>query len=310
MGNAKPSRFVIDWGTSNFRAYRFAEDGRVAETHQAPCGILSVSERGFAAVLQQQIGHWLKRGDQLYFSGMITSRNGWIETPYVDAPAGLGDLARAAVHKTGEGDTQHFFLPGVCMRSPHADVMRGEEIQVFGSLAPDEHSAEVILPGTHSKWVRVEDGKLTHFTTHMTGEVFAVMRQHSILGRLMPEALQPMRPEAFLRGVARSQSDHADGLLHDLFTARSMVLLEQMPADDCADYLSGVLIGHEIRAGRAGANRSSIQRQEPIILVGDEALCRRYEMALIACDPSLRARVRLGPQQASVEGFARLNAFL
>ena len=196
------------------------------------------------------------------------------------------------------------------MRSPHADVMRGEEIQVFGSLAPDENSAEVILPGTHSKWVRVEHGKLTHFTTHMTGEVFAVMRQHSILGRLMPEALLPMRPEAFLRGVARSQSDHTDGLLHDLFTARSMVLLEQMPADDCADYLSGVLIGHEIRAGLAGANRSSIQRQEPIILVGDEALCRRYEIALIACDPSLRTRVRLGPQQASVEGFARLNAFL
>jgi 2-dehydro-3-deoxygalactonokinase len=305
MAKTKPSRFVIDWGTSNFRAYRFAQDGQVAETHQAACGILNVTDRDFAAVLQQQIGHWLKHGDQLYFSGMITSRNGWIETPYVEAPASLGDLASQAVQRTGENETHLFFLPGVCMRHPHADVMRGEEIQVFGSLAADEHSAIVILPGTHSKWVQVEAGALQRFTTHMTGEVFAVMRQHSILGRLMPEGGHAMRPDAFLSGVARANALQSDGLLHDLFTARSMVLLEQMPADACADYLSGVLIGHEIRAGLART-----RTQGPLILVGDEALCRRYEMALIACDPALRSRVRLGPAQASVEGFARLNAFL
>ena len=302
---AKPSRFVIDWGTSNFRAYRFAEDGSLAETHQAACGILSVADRTFAAVLQQQIGHWFRPGDMLYFSGMITSRNGWVETPYVDAPASLRDLAAQAVHMAGERDTHLFFLPGVCMRSPHADVMRGEEIQVFGSLAADEDAATVILPGTHSKWVEVENHSLKQFTTHMTGEVFAVLRQHSILGRLMPEGIHPMRPDAFLAGVARSQAKQPDGLLHDLFTARSMVLLEQMPAEDCADYLSGLLIGHEIRSGLAKATAKG-----PVILVGDEALCQRYEKALFACDPSLKGRLRHGPPQASVEGFARLNAYL
>ena len=306
MGDAaNPSRFVIDWGTSNFRAYRFALDGSLAETHQAPCGILSMADRDFAAVLQEQIGHWLHRGDRLYFSGMITSRNGWVETPYVDAPASLRDLAAQAVQMAGEGETHLFFLPGVCMRSPHADVMRGEEIQVFGCLEKDEHNATVILPGTHSKWVQVRAGALDHFTTHMTGEVFAVMRQHSILGRLIPEGTHAMRHEAFLAGVARAQSAQPDGLLHDLFTARSMVLLEQMQADDCADYLSGLLIGHEIRADLVKSDGAG-----PMILVGDESLCRRYETALLACDPALRSRLRMGAAQASVEGFARLNAYL
>lgn len=299
------ARFVIDWGTSNFRAYRFAADGRVAETHQAPCGILSVADKQFAAVLQEQIGHWLHAGDALYFSGMITSRNGWIETPYVDAPARLQDLAAQAVRVAGADGQTLFFLPGVCMRSPAADVMRGEEIQVFGSLAQDEHTATVILPGTHSKWVRVEAGCLQAFTTHMTGEVFGVMRQHSILGRLMEDMPQAFRPDAFLNGVARSAEGQSAGLLHDLFTTRSRVLLEQMPAYDCADYLSGLLIGHEIRAGLAGASP-----QGPIILVGEEALCHRYQIALKACDPAGQSRVRLGPPQASVEGFARLNTYL
>ena len=299
------SRFVVDWGTSNFRAYRFAEDGSIAETHQAPCGILSVADRHFADVLNQQIGHWLQAGDTLYFSGMITSRNGWVETPYVDAPASLRDLAHKAVHVAGDGGQTLFFLPGVCMRIPSADVMRGEEIQVFGSLAKDEQDATVILPGTHSKWVKVEGGSLKNFTTHMTGEVFAVLRQHSILGRLMPADLDGFRQDAFLAGVARSAHGQSAGLLHDLFTARSTVLLEHMPVEDCADYLSGLLIGHEVRAGLmrdAGHG--------PIILVGDEALCRRYHMGLMACDAALQPRVRMGPSQASVEGFARLNTFL
>ena len=299
------ARFVIDWGTSNFRAYRFAPDGRVAETHQAPCGILSVADQQFAAVLQQQIGHWLYEGDVLYFSGMITSRNGWVETPYVDAPACLKDLAEGAVKVAGDHGQTLFFLPGVCMRSPTADVMRGEEIQVFGSLADDEHTATVVLPGTHSKWVQVEAGRLQHFTTHMTGEVFGVMRQHSILGRLMPDTPQVFRQDAFLNGVARSALGQSLGLLHDLFTTRSTVLLEQMPAEDCADYLSGLLIGHEIRAGLASA-----PAQGPIILVGEAALCQRYKIALQASDPALSSRVRMGPPQASVEGFARLYTIL
>ena len=299
------SRFVIDWGTSNFRAYRFGGDGRVAETHQAPCGILSVADRNFAGVLKQQIGHWLQAGDALYFSGMITSRNGWIETPYVDAPASLEDLARQSLRIAGDDGQALFFLPGVCMRSPAADVMRGEEIQVFGCLERDERNATVILPGTHSKWVQVENAALQQFTTHMTGEVFAVLKQHSILGRLMPEGSQEMRTEAFLRGVERSAPSASAGLLHDLFTARSMGLLAPMPAEDCADYLSGLLIGHEIRAGLASA-----ARQGSVILVGDAVLCGRYQVALTACDPALRERVRMGPSQASVEGFARLNAFL
>ena len=296
------SRFVIDWGTSNFRAYRFGEDGQIAQTHHAPCGILTVEDKNFAAVLHAQIGSWLHPGDQLYFSGMITSRNGWIETPYVDAPARLEDLARHAVHCPGEAGQDYLFLPGVCMRQPTADVMRGEEIQVFGSLREGEQDATVILPGTHSKWVRVQAGILQHFVTHMTGEVFAVMKHHSILGRLMADAPQELDQEAFLKGVAQAKSTPSAGLLHDLFTARSAVLLEQLPARSCQDYLSGLVIGHECVAGLQGTLSAGA-----VVLVGDAGLCQRYHMALLACDPHLSSRLRMGPAEASVTGFMRLH---
>ena len=128
---SKRHRLVVDWGTSNFRCYRFDDQGQVAQSHQAAAGILSVTDRDFESVLQREIGAWIAPDMDVYFSGMITSRNGWIETPYVEAPAHLADLARAAVVREGKNGVLMHFLPGVSMLSPSPDVMRGEEIQVL-----------------------------------------------------------------------------------------------------------------------------------------------------------------------------------
>ena len=290
-------RIVVDWGTSNFRAYRFDDRGALTETHQAQAGILSVTPGGFEAVLEREIGGWLDGSAEVFLSGMITSRNGWVETPYVEMPATLEALAAGAVHRRTARGTALHFLPGVAARVPLPDVMRGEEIQIFGSIAPGE-SATLVLPGTHSKWARVEAGRLVAYRTFMTGEMFAVLKGHSILGRLMPQ--EPVgSPEAFAAGVRQAGVDTSAGLLNDVFTTRSGALLATFPPAEIADRLSGILIGHEIAGGLKLGWPS-----DDLILVGDEDLCARYGQALAL----LGKASRMGPKHATVEGFTRLGA--
>jgi 2-dehydro-3-deoxygalactonokinase len=292
------ARLVVDWGTSNFRCYRFAPDGTVAQTHQAAAGILSVTDRDFADVLQREIGSWISPDMDIFLSGMITSRNGWIETPYVEAPARLADLARAAVVVEADKGVRMYFLPGVAMHSPTPDVMRGEEIQVFGVVEEFE-TATVILPGTHSKWVEVRDGALQRFSSFMTGEVFGVLKTHSILGRLMSDASGESDEQAFIDGVRQVSRHETVGLLHDIFTTRSGVLLGQLPAQDSAGRLSGLLIGHEIRDGLAAYPVTG-----RLLIVGDAFLARRYQRALA----EFGITAELGSPLASVDGFSRLSA--
>lgn len=297
-GRNPANRIIVDWGTSNFRAYRFAASGEIAGTHQAACGILSVENGEFEATLLREIGGWITQESEIYLSGMITSRNGWLETPYIEAPARLSDIKAQARVSHLQSGARMLFLPGICQRSPTPDVMRGEEIQVFGSITPSE-DATLILPGTHSKWVRVEAGQLAAFRTFMTGEIFAVLKAHSILGRLIPGEPAVPDVDAFLKGVRRANDAASAGLLHEIFTTRSGVLLGQLEPSAIAETLSGLVIGAEIAGGRAlgWADRS-------LVLVGEDALCARYALALEA----LGLSARLAPPQATVEGFRRLAA--
>lgn len=289
-------RIIIDWGTSNFRAYRFAEDGQISGTHHAACGFLSVEKGAFEATLMREIGSWIDGNSEIFLSGMITSRNGWLETPYIEAPATLADLRAGARSLVLANGARLSFLPGVCMRAPTPDVMRGEEIQVFGSIAPEE-TATLILPGTHSKWVRVEEGRLAAFRTFMTGELFATLKAHTILGRLIPADGAGRDDAAFVKGIRQANAAESAGILHELFTARSGVLLGALAPGAIADFLSGLLIGAEISGGVAlgWADR-------PLVLVGEAGLCARYRLALEA----LGLACRIGPAEATVAGFRRL----
>jgi 2-dehydro-3-deoxygalactonokinase len=291
------ARIIVDWGTSSFRAYRFGGDGGIAQVHQARTGIMTVEGGAFEDALFREIGPWLAADSDVFLSGMITSRNGWLETPYVETPATLGALAAGARSLEARNGAALRFLPGVCQREPSPDVMRGEEIQVFGCVRPGD-DATVVLPGTHSKWVTVRDGVITGFRSFMTGELFAVMQQHSILGRLIPENA-PADRTAFLAGVRQALRPGSAGLLNDLFTARSGALLERFPATEIAERLSGLIIGHEIAGGLAlGWTGGDIK------VVGDPALVERYLAALRAAGLSASA----GPANAAVEGFRRLGA--
>jgi 2-dehydro-3-deoxygalactonokinase len=243
----------LDWGTTSFRAYLVNSEGAVTDQVSAAEGILAVKDGAFEHALEQRISAWDK-SLPLIASGMITSRQGWVELPYVDCPAGPQDLAKSIHTKLlASGRTVHF-LTGLHLKSQTLghDVMRSEETQVFGAL--DTGAKHFVTPGTHSKWIDVEDDKITNFATYVTGETFAVMKAHSILGRLMANDVDD--EHAFLKGIDRAFADPA-GLLHNLFSARSLALYQELASDKISSYLSGLIIGAEI--GHAISMRDSTQ---------------------------------------------------
>lgn len=271
----------LDWGTSSLRAYRLDADGAVAEVRTRPWGIRQLPEGGFDAALAELTTGWpaLPR----LACGMVGSRNGWCEVPYLDLPADVRALGRA-LHPfaAGDGRTLHL-VPG--LRNPRGpDVMRGEETQLFGALARDPSlaaHATFVLPGTHSKWASVHDGAVVDFSTAMTGELFALLRQHSILGAGTGDGAAD--PEAFARGVVAARDSGATGGLSRLFSTRALMLDGTLAPASVADYLSGLLLGEELRAQLASGR---FRVDTPIQLIGDAALCARYRAAAVHFDLS------------------------
>lgn len=269
----------LDWGTTSFRAYRIDADGAVVERRMAPRGILQVEGGAFEAALNEEIGDWLAAAPDIpvLASGMITSRQGWLEAPYVGCPAGADGLAAGLVHHDTTGGRTIRFVPGISVIGADGvpDVIRGEETQVVGALQDPAASALMVLPGTHSKWVVVEAGRITAFATFMTGEVFGVMKAHSILGRLM--AGDAFDSEAFARGLQYA-GDGGSGLLKRLFSARTLALFDRLPNEAVASYLSGLLIGTEIEEARAFAGARRGAGEVTVIAAAD--LEERYRVAL------------------------------
>ena len=272
-----PARLIaLDWGTTSLRAYLLGDDGAVLDRRSEQLGILQIPGRDFAGVFRRVIGEWHARhpGLPAIASGMIGSAQGWIEAPYVNVPADLDAVARTLAIQP---DTGLRVVPGLAQRSGAPDVMRGEETQLFGAMTRSPMLARggtVVLPGTHSKWARVAGGRIQGFTTFMTGELFAVLRDHSILGRLA----DPTSPagtgtdRAFLRGVQVAR-DATSGLMSMLFSARSAVLVGDLPAAESLEYLSGLLIGEEVRAALGSG-------EVPRAIIGEPTLCARYLSAL------------------------------
>ena len=291
-----PDRLIaLDWGTSNLRASLLDADGAVLETRAAASGVMAVPERRFADALTSLCGDWLELRPRAacIASGMIGSRQGWLEAPYVDCPAGLADAAtRLATVPFADGRALHI-VPG--LRSVDdagvADVMRGEETQLWGADLPDGSCC--VLPGTHSKWAWLGDGgRIVDFQTHMTGEVYALLTRHSILGRLMAFDA-PFAGAAFDDGVQLGMRRHAQ-LLHALFAARTAGLMDRYAPGELPDFLSGMLIGAEVASTRA--------RAEAVVLLGDDALCERYARALGLAGVSVARAAR----EATTRGQWRL----
>lgn len=260
---------AIDWGTSSLRGALIAADGRVLEQRSFARGILSVAAGGFEAVLDEYFGDWRAHGGRCLISGMAGSRQGWIEAPYCPCPAGFTELA-AHLAWVPDARSPVAIVPGLSVDTNGLpDVMRGEEVQIFGAMQTTDLSDGVfVLPGTHSKWAQAEAGRVTGFRSFMTGEVYALLSQHSILARTL-NAEAPLDRAAFVQGVQRARDP--GGLLHHAFGARALTLFARLDADRLASYLSGLVIGAELHGAAPDA---------PVVLIGSEALTARYALAL------------------------------
>jgi 2-dehydro-3-deoxygalactonokinase len=245
---------AIDWGTSSLRCYRLDAAGRIIDSRSSAKGILAIEDRRFSQALESEAGDWIARGEApILMSGMIGSRQGWAEAAYAECPAGFAEIGDA-LKEVRWGMHRAWIAPGLACRDDCGvrDVMRGEEVQVLGvidALGMGEHW--ICLPGTHSKWVQIRDGRIERFRTYMTGEVFAVLKTHSILGRMMAGA--EADDEAFMEGVARA--GESGGLLHHLFGVRARGLFGEIADRSSASYLSGILIGHELHSVGRNATR-------------------------------------------------------
>ena len=265
---------TIDWGTSSLRGARLDTAGKVLESREFPRGIMSVQPGQFETVFNELFGDWMQAPDALcLISGMAGSRQGWQEAPYCPCPAGFAELGQHLLWLQAD---RIALVPGLsCMADGPLgipDVMRGEEVQIFGALQlARRDTATLVLPGTHSKWVQVQAGRVTEFQTFMTGEVFALMSQHSILGKTL-DANGAFDESVFLQGI--DQSQQVGSVLHHLFAVRTLGLFERLSAAALPSYLSGLLIGEELRTQVLSTERG------PVILIGSAALTLRYTLAL------------------------------
>ncbi len=267
---------AIDWGTSSLRGACFDVQGQQQDARQFPRGILTVPAGEFPAVFAQCFGDWLAQLPEALclLSGMVGSRQGWQEAAYCPCPAGFAELGQ---HLLWLQAGRMAIVPGLSAQQHDGlafaqhDVMRGEEVQIFGALALlGLHDATVVLPGTHSKWAQVEQGRVSGFRSFMTGEVYALLSQHSILSRTLP-ADAPFHEHTFADAVQLAQ--RSPSVLSSIFATRTLALFDTLPAEHHPSFLSGLLIGEELRAMRPAHDAE-------LLLVGSSGLTSRYQVGL------------------------------
>ena len=270
---------AVDWGTSNLRAWGISPDGAVAFEKSSPKGMGKLAREEFPAALAELLdGVSPARSGPLdvLICGMAGARQGWLEAPYLESPTDLRGLLDGAVRPAmPDGRLAPAILPGVCQKAGADNVMRGEETQLLGlaALTPG-FSGVVCMPGTHSKWAQLSGTRIERFSTAMTGEMFDVLRTHSVLRHSLNGDLDgPGRAEGFAAGAAAGLA-HPEQLLGTLFQVRAGSLLSGRQPDWCAGYLSGLLIGTEI-----GSNRHLIG-ERAVPLIGSPALCALYAQVL------------------------------
>lgn len=263
----------LDWGTTSLRAYLLGDAGTLLEARNSALGIMRVESGKFALAFEEVCGDWLAAQPHapVLFCGMIGSKQGWLEAPYCACPANASAIADALAPLHLPARSAHI-VPGLSCRNADnvPDVMRGEETQIIGAIPP-KGSHLAVLPGTHSKWAWVEDGAVQRFASFMTGEVYAALSSHTILGRLMkPDA--PHDATAFERGVRYGlQAPHE--LLSRVFSARTLGLFNELGEAALPSYLSGLLIGSEIGGAFPNPDIASAT------ILGNATLTQRYTEA-------------------------------
>jgi 2-dehydro-3-deoxygalactonokinase len=267
-----------DWGTSHLRLTLCDGAGNALETRNGPGAAESRGQ--FSEVYDQHCADWLASHGELtaVICGMAGSAFGWLQAPYLPCPADLLEIAENLVSPRGNVH----IVPGMRCTNPHGapDMMRGEETQLLGArtlAAPAAGRQLVCMPGTHTKWVSLFNGVVQEFHTAPTGELFSLLCTHSVLVR---DPMTPIvhREEEFSRGVVESARHPEVDLLHRLFQCRSLRLDRQLSAEGAASWMSGLLIGTDVRGGLTTfANEDN---RVPIQIIGAPQLGQTYALAL------------------------------
>jgi 2-dehydro-3-deoxygalactonokinase len=295
-----PRLIGLDWGTSSCRAYLLGGapggQGAVLAEAATPAALLSLAgdPAAFDQVFERLCGGWLDAwpGLPVIACGMVGSRQGWVEAPYRELPADLAAPGGQCAQVRARRGVAVNVIPGLAGLRGQRGLMRGEETQLLAAALDGGPGERVfVLPGTHSKWARLDGPVVRGFTTYLTGELFALLSRHSVLASLIRPAPEP-RWQAFDLGVdAAAAAADGPGLLGVLFSARALPLTGAMAESDVADYLSGMIIGAELTGARASGD------QEPggeLRVIGDSALASRYG----------RAALRLGWRSVHTVGQA------
>jgi 2-dehydro-3-deoxygalactonokinase len=272
-----------DWGTSNLRLGLCSEDGQVLELRKGPGAAQSRGK--FAETLDALSADWRTAHGHLpiLLCGMVGSAFGWREAPYLGCPAQMLELVDALVSPR----PNVHIVPGMKCTNPLGalDVMRGEETQLLGATAGalaaglDVGKKLVCMPGTHTKWVSLTDGVVQEFLTVPTGELFALVNEHSVIVR---EPGTPVAHHAaeFERGLAESRRHPEIPLLHKMFQARTLRLDQQLAPEGAASWMSGLLVGTDV--GGALQLLDAADPQAPVFVIGTAELGRAYATALAA----------------------------
>ncbi|WP_191601996.1 2-dehydro-3-deoxygalactonokinase [Marinomonas algicola] len=304
--NSRPLFIAIDWGTTNLRAFLVDKNGNIQAQKQNESGMLSLNSDEFENVLKTLLEDWLRPDLPVYMAGMVGSRGGWQEVPYQSCPIALSSLADHLQWLTTKLPCPVAIVPGIQGLGIHGyhDVIRGEETQLLGALdwlASQGREGEdplCCMPGTHCKWVQIEDGGIQQFSTTLSGEIFARLNDDSSLVKGLPSS-DVFHTDAFNKGVATSLT--MGGFLHHLFSTRSRVVCGELTAEEGRDYLSGVVIGTDVKDILSALQPS----QKSVLLIGSHNLSERYALALAA--HGLRSEF-LDASDASIRGLKYMAA--
>jgi 2-dehydro-3-deoxygalactonokinase len=265
---AKADWIAVDWGTSNLRAYAM-QGARMLAKATSGEGMGKLAKGDFEPTLLRLISEWGLDGLPIVACGMVGARQGWVEAPYRKTPCAplAPDLIEAPC---AHGHRVHI-VPGLSQDAP-ADVMRGEETQIAGYLALNPGwDGILVMPGTHTKWVHLSAGEVVSFQTFMSGELFALLSETSVLRHTI--AQDGWQEATFQEAVADAISK-PERLAARLFSLRAASLLHGQSAEAARAALSGLLIGVELAAAKPywlGQN---------IAILGTHTQARAYQSAL------------------------------
>ena len=283
-----PNWIAVDWGTTNLRIWHCDQVGNVLDETKVQMGMGTLTASEYEGVLISHIDHHVSDDviTEVLVCGMAGARQGWQDAGYLTAPCDTPALSQAVTVHTADTRIMARILPGIKQPEP-ADVMRGEETQIAGFLkqTPD-YNGLICLPGTHSKWVHVQNGQVVEFQTFMTGEVYDLLSRNSVLKH---SASGEGFSQSDFVDAAKSAFENPADASSQLFRLRALHLVHDTDATVLRARLSGILIGQEVAAMECQWNHL------PITLIGEEALCSLYKSALEAVGKSVNLNLSAAP---------------